>query len=96
MQGIHETLKGVLGSVENGVKKYREQGAWGQRNQVAGTKESNLGSREQKILVTVSNNLKQFLGFFFASLRSANFLLFCISTSSKAHILTCPHSLIFC
>ncbi len=24
----YETLQGVLGSVENGVQKYREQGAW--------------------------------------------------------------------
>ncbi len=55
--------KGVLGREENGVKKYREQGA----------KESNLGSRELKILLIVSNILKQFSGFFFASLRSAIF-----------------------
>ena len=44
----------VLGSGENGVRKYREQGAWGQKDQGRGqgAKESNLGqlgSKEQKI-----------------------------------------------
>ena len=52
------------GSREHGAKKIREQGA----------KESNLGSREQKIFGIVSNNLTQFLGFFFVSLPSDNFL----------------------
>ncbi len=33
---------GVLGSGENGVKKLREQGAWGQKDQ------NNLGSREPR------------------------------------------------
>ncbi len=33
-----ETLQGVLGSGENGVQKYREQGAWGQKDQGAGSK----------------------------------------------------------
>ena len=45
---IYETLQCVLGSGENGVQKYKEQGAWDQKDQ--GAKESNLGSREQKIL----------------------------------------------
>ena len=45
---------GVLGSGENGVKKFREQGAWGQIDQ--GAKESILGSREQRILGISSNN----------------------------------------
>ncbi len=35
---IIETLQGVIGSGENGVKKYREQGAWGQKYQGAGSK----------------------------------------------------------
>ncbi len=35
---FYETLQGVLGSGENGVKKYREQGAWGQKDQGAGSK----------------------------------------------------------
>ncbi len=35
---IKETLQGVLGSGENGVQKYREQGAWGQNDQGAGSK----------------------------------------------------------
>ena len=30
--------KGVLGSGENGVKTFREQGAWGQKDQGAGSK----------------------------------------------------------
>ncbi len=30
--------KGVLGSGENGVQKNREQGAWGQKDQGAGSK----------------------------------------------------------
>ena len=29
---------GVLGSGENGVKYFREQGAWGQKDQGAGSK----------------------------------------------------------
>ncbi len=29
---------GALGSGENGVKKFREQGAWGQKDQGAGSK----------------------------------------------------------
>ena len=33
-----ETLQGVLGSGENGVQNYREQGAWGQKDQGAGSK----------------------------------------------------------
>ncbi len=33
-----ETLQGVLGSGENGVQKCREQGAWGQKDQGAGSK----------------------------------------------------------
>ncbi len=32
-----ETLQGVLGSRENGVKKCREQGAWVQKDQGAGS-----------------------------------------------------------
>ena len=36
---IIETLQGVLGSGENGVQMYREQGAWGQKDQGAGSKE---------------------------------------------------------
>ena len=75
------------GSREHGAKKTREQGA----------KESNLGSREQKILGIVSKNLTRFLGFFFASLRSANLLApILLSITSTSHILTCPHFLIFC
>ncbi len=35
---ILRLCKGVLGSGENGVKKYREQGAWGQKDQGAGSK----------------------------------------------------------
>ena len=31
--------KGILGSGENGVKRFREQGAWGQKDQGAGSKE---------------------------------------------------------
>ncbi len=31
-KSICETLRGVLGSGENGVQKYREQGAWGQKS----------------------------------------------------------------
>ena len=34
-------FKGVLGSGENGVKYFREQGAWGQKE--------NLGSGEQRV-----------------------------------------------
>ena len=52
--------KGVLGSGENGVKRYREQ-----RKAI---------SIKQKILGIVSSNLTQFLIFFFASLHSAIFL----------------------
>ena len=52
------------GSREHVAKNTREQGA----------KETNLGSREQKILGIMSKNLKRFLGFFFASLRSDTFL----------------------
>ncbi len=33
-----ETLQGVLGSGENGVKKYREQEAWDQKDQGAWSK----------------------------------------------------------
>ncbi len=74
------------GSREHWAKKTREQGA----------RESNLGSREQKILGIVSKNLTRFLGFFLASLRSANFLTpILLSTNSISHILTCPHFLIF-
>ncbi len=35
--------KGVLGSGENGVKKIREQGAWGKKDQGAGSKEKYFG-----------------------------------------------------
>ncbi len=31
-RSVNETLQGVLGSGENGIKKYREQGAWGQKD----------------------------------------------------------------
>ncbi len=72
------------GSREHGAKKTREQGA----------KESNLGSREEKILGIVSKNLSRFLGFLFASLRSANFLTpILLSTTSTSNILTCPNFL---
>ncbi len=49
--------KGVLGSGENGVKSTgsREHGAKNTREQ--GAKESNLVSREQKILDIVSKNI---------------------------------------
>ena len=33
-----ETLQGVLGSGEKGVQNYREQGAWDQKDQGAGSK----------------------------------------------------------
>ena len=33
-----ETLQGVLGSGENGVQNYREQGEWAQKDQGAGSK----------------------------------------------------------
>ena len=39
----------VLGSGENGVKRFREQGAWGQKDQGAGSKGKYF--REQRILV---------------------------------------------
>ncbi len=53
------------GSREHEAKKTREQGA----------KKSNLGSREHKILGIVSKNIHTILRiFFFASLRSTNFL----------------------
>ncbi len=35
MNDISETLQGVLGSGENGVQKYREHGARGQKDQGA-------------------------------------------------------------
>ena len=74
------------GSREHGAKKTREQGA----------NEGNLRSREQKILGLVSKEPTQFLGFFFASLRSVNFLTpILLSTTSTSHILTCPYFLIF-
>ncbi len=74
------------GSREHGAKKTREQGA----------KESNLGSMGQKILGIVSKNLTRFLGFFFASLRSADFLTpILLSTTSTSHIWTCAHFVIF-
>ena len=38
---------GVLGSGENGVKKFRDQGA----------KENNSGSKEQRILDIISKNV---------------------------------------
>ena len=34
----NETLQGVLGSGEKGVQNYREQGAWDQKDQGAGSK----------------------------------------------------------
>ena len=52
-----ETLQGVFREQKNGVKKYREQRAWGQKDEGAGARESYLASREQKILGIVSKNL---------------------------------------
>ncbi len=40
---------GVLGSQENGVKKFREQGAWLLKAREQGAEESNLGSREHRV-----------------------------------------------
>ena len=37
-----ETLQEVLGSGENGVKRYSEQGAWDKKNREQGAKESNF------------------------------------------------------
>ena len=65
---------GVLGSGENGVQKFREQGAWGQKDQGAGSK--GKYSREQGAEDS-GQFIKQFYilsGFFSVSLRSANFL----------------------
>ncbi len=39
---------GVFGSEENGVNKLRERGALDQKDQGAGSKAKNLGSREQR------------------------------------------------
>ena len=46
--------KGVLGSGENGVEYFREEGAWGQKDQGAGSKGKYF--REQRILGISSNN----------------------------------------
>ena len=61
------------GSREHVAKKTREQGA----------KESNFGSREQKILGIVSKNLAQFLGFFFTSLHLADFLMLILRSTTS-------------
>ncbi len=42
---MSETLQGVLGSGENGVQKYREQGAWGQKTREQGAKKRKRGAR---------------------------------------------------
>ena len=65
---------GVLGSGENGVKRFREQGAWGQKDQGAGSKGKYF--REQGA-EDFGHFIKQFYmlsGFFFASLRWGYFL----------------------
>ena len=45
----------VLGSGGNGVKKFGEQGVWFPKDQ--GARESNLVSREQRNMGTVSNKV---------------------------------------
>ena len=71
----NETLQGVLGSGENGLIRTgsRSMGPKRLGSKARGAKESNLRCREQKILGIVSKNLIRFSGFFFASLRLANF-----------------------
>ncbi len=78
-----------MGSKSTGSREHWAKQTWEQ-----GAKDSYLGSRDQKIMGIVSKNLTQFLGFFFASLSSANFLTpILLSTTSISHILTCPHFL---
>ncbi len=39
---------GVLGSGANGLKEFEEQGAWGQKDQGAGSREQKLGGRGEE------------------------------------------------
>ncbi len=47
---------GVLGSGENGVKRIREQGAWGQKEQGAGSKGKYFREQGAEDLGIPSNN----------------------------------------
>ncbi len=74
---------GVLGSGENGVNKFREQGAWGQKDQGAGSKGNHF--REQGAEDSY-HFIKQFHIIIrtFSSRRFARLIfchIFCISTS---------------
>ncbi len=68
---LNETLQGVLGSGENGFKKYREQRALGQKYQGAGSKGKKFreqGAEDSGHCIKQSHTI--FLGLFrLASLR---------------------------
>ena len=71
---IIETLQGVLGSGENGVKKYREQGAGSREHGAKKTREQGAGSR--RFWPLYSHILQQILGFVTHVLTYPHFLIF--------------------
>ncbi len=78
-----------MGLKSRGSREHRAK----KKNRKHGAKESNVSRRFWALYQRCSHDSQDFSSARFARLISWH--LFCISTSSKPHVFTCPHLLIF-